>query len=95
MDVQLPTRTVLELTHLLTTVSATPGVSDADRYELGFTRDQVATRMAPVEVLVMAGVLREAADRLALDPATWSACSRWSSSLAGLLSAPPELAIAS
>jgi hypothetical protein len=79
----------------LRAASATPGASDADRHELGFTRDQVATRMAPVEVLVLAGILREAADRLALDPATRSACSRWSSSLAGLLSAPPELAIAS
>ena len=40
----------------------------------------------------------EATDRLALDPATRAACDRWSTRLAGLLSAPPArfpLAIAS
>jgi hypothetical protein len=94
MDVQLSTRTVLELTHLLTTVAAAPG---ADRYELAWTRAQVATRMPPVEVLVLAGVLREAADRLPLDPATRAACDRWSTRLAGQLTAPARrpLAIAS
>jgi hypothetical protein len=43
-------------------------------------------------------VLREAADRLALDPATRAACDRWSTRLAAQLSAPPArhpLAIAS
>jgi hypothetical protein len=98
MDVQLSTRTVLELTHLLATAAAAPGATDADRYELAYTRAQVATLMPPVEVLVLAGVLREAADRLALDPPTRSACDRWSTRLATQLSAPPArrpLAIAS
>jgi hypothetical protein len=98
MDVQLSTRTVLELTDLLTTLSVHPGAGDADRYELAFTRAQVATRMPPVEVLVLAGVLREATDRLALDPAARAACDRWSGRLARLLSAPAgrfPLAIAS
>jgi hypothetical protein len=98
MDVQQPTRTVLELTHLLTTVAAAPGTGEAHRYELAWTRDQVATRMPPVEALILAGVLREASDRPGLDPAIRSACSRWSSSLAALLSArpaPAPLAIAS
>ncbi len=98
MDVQLSTRTVLELTHLLTTVAASPGVGDADRYELAFTRGQLSTRMPPVEVLVCAGVLREATDHPALDPATRAACHRWSARLAGLLAAAPArppLAIAS
>jgi hypothetical protein len=97
MDVQLSTRTVLELTHLLTTVAAFPAVTDADRYELAYTRAQVATRMPPVEVLVLAGVLREATDRLALDPATRSACDRWGTRLAAQLTARPRrpLAIAS
>jgi hypothetical protein len=98
MDVQLSTRTVLALTDLLTTVAAAPGTGDADRDELAFTRAQVATRMPPVEVLICAGVLREATDRLALDPATRDACDRWSARLAGLLSVPPArrpLAIAS
>jgi hypothetical protein len=98
MDVQLSTRTVLELTHLLTTAAAAPGATDADRHELAYTRAQVATLMPPVEVLVLAGVLREAADRLALDPATRSACDRWSTRLAAQLTAPPTrrpLAIAS
>jgi hypothetical protein len=97
MDVQLSTRTVLELTHLLSTAAA-PGATVADRHELAYTRAQVATRMPPVEVLVLAGVLHAAADRLALDPATRSACDRWSTRLAAQLSAPPArrpLAIAS
>jgi hypothetical protein len=55
---------------------------------LAYARDQVATRMPPVEVLVLAGLLREASDRPGLDPATRAACSRWSGTLAGLLSAP-------
>jgi hypothetical protein len=61
MDVQLSTRTVLQLTHLLTTAAAAQGATDADRHELAYTRAQVATLMPPVEVLVLAGVLREAA----------------------------------
>ena len=88
MDVQLSTTAVLTLTDLLTTVAAAPGAGDDDRYELAWSRDQVATRMPPVEVLVLAGVLREATDRLGLDPATRVACDRWSRNLAGLLSAP-------
>jgi hypothetical protein len=95
---QLSTRTVLELTHLLSTAAAAPGATDTDRHELAHTRAQVTTRMPPVEVLVLAGVLREAADRLALDPATRAACDRWSTRLAAQLTAPPArrpLAIAS
>jgi hypothetical protein len=98
MDVQLPTRTVLALTDLLTIVAAAPGAGPADRYELAFTRDQVAATMAPVEVLVLAGVLQEATDRFGLDPATRDACQRWSAALAALLAAPQDrvpLAIAS
>ena len=63
MDVQLSTRTMLELTDLLTTVAR--GAGDTHRHELVFTRARVATRMPPVEVLVLAGVLQEATDRLA------------------------------
>ena len=98
MDLQLSTRTVLELTDLLTTLADAPGAGDADRYELAFTRAQVATRMPPVEALGLAGLLREATDRLGPDPATRAACDRWSARLARLLSAPPvraPLAIAS
>jgi hypothetical protein len=97
MDVQLSTRTVLELTDLLITLAAVPGAGDDDRYALDYTRGQLATRMPPVEVLVAAGLLREATDRLGLDAATRAACHRWSSQLAGLLSAPAgwSLAIAS
>ena len=89
MDLQLSTTTVLELTDLLATVAAAPGVGDDQRYELAWSRDQVATRMPPVEVLVLAGLLREATDRLGIDPATRWACDRWSIQLAGLLSATP------
>jgi hypothetical protein len=98
MDVQLSTRTMLELTNLLTTLTTSTGIGDDDRYELAFARDQVATRMPAVELLVCAGLLWEASDRLALDPATRAACHRWGIRLAGLISAPPDrlpLAIAS
>jgi hypothetical protein len=97
MDVQLSATTVLELTNLLTAVAAAPGTGRDERYELTWSRDQVATRMPPVEVLVLAGLLREATDRLGLDPATRRACDRWSVELTGLLSATsarPALAIA-
>jgi hypothetical protein len=79
-----------ERSDLLTTVSAAPGAGDDDRYELGWSRDQVATQMPPVEVLVLAGLLEEATHRLGLDPATRAACHRWSAHLAGLLSAAPD-----
>ena len=98
MDVQLSTRTMLELIDLLTTVATSAGIGDDDRYELAFARDQVATRMPAVELLVCAGLLWEASDRLALDPATRAACHRWSIRLAGLIAAAPDrrpLAIAS
>jgi len=67
MDVQLSTRTMLELIDLLTTVATSAGIGDDDRYELAFARGQVATRMPAVELLVCAGLLWEASDRLALD----------------------------
>ena len=98
MDVQLSTRTMLELIDLLTTVATSAGIGDDDRYELTFARDQVATRMPAVELLVSAGLLWDASDRLALDPSTRTACHRWSIRLAGLISAAPDrlpLAIAS
>ena len=61
MDVQLSTRTMLELTNLLTILTTSAGIGDDDRYELAFARDQVATRMPAVELLVCAGLLWEAA----------------------------------
>jgi hypothetical protein len=42
--------------------------------------------MDPIEVLVLAGVLREMTDRPGPDPAARHACSRWSAHLARVLS---------
>ncbi|HEY6706523.1 MAG TPA: hypothetical protein VJB61_02890 [Actinomycetota bacterium] len=89
---------MLELIDLLTILATSAGIGDDDRYELASARDQVATRMPAVELLVCAGLLWEASDRLALDPATRAACHRWSLRVAGLIAAAPDqlpLAIAS
>ena len=93
MDVQLSATTVLELDHLLAAVAASPAADDDDRHQLAFSRGQLGPWMPPVEVLVLAGLLWEATDRLGLDPVTRRACDRWSGRLAGLLSAEPARAL--
>jgi hypothetical protein len=98
MDVQLPTRTVLELTDLLITVADAPGTTGRRPLRAGVCPRPGRHPHAAGGGAGLAGLLREASDRPGLDPATRAACSRWSGTLAGLLSAPAvpaPLAIAS
>jgi hypothetical protein len=84
--VSLSTAQVTQLTDLLTAAAA--GAGDEDRYQLDYCRDQVGELMAPIEVLVLAGVLREMTDRPGPDPIVREACRRWSAYLARRLSDP-------
>src|SRR5215217_6412717 len=78
--VSLSTAQVTQLTDLLTVTAA--GADDEDRYQLDYRRDQVGELMAPIEVLVLAGVLREITDRPGPDPIVREGCRRWSAYLA-------------
>jgi hypothetical protein len=75
---------VRQLVDLLT-VAAAPDTSSEHRYELDYCRGQVAQQMPAVEVLVLAGVLRETTDRPGPDLATRDDCRRWSAYLTHLL----------
>jgi hypothetical protein len=77
---------VRQLVDLLTVVAAAPDTSSEDRYELNYCRSQLAQHMPAVEVLVLAGVLRETTDRPGPDVATRDDCRRWSAYLNHLLS---------
>jgi hypothetical protein len=77
---------VRQLVELLTVIAAAPDTSDEHRYELDYCRSQVAQQMPAVEVLVLAGVLRETTDRPGPDLATRDHCRRWSAYLTHLLS---------
>jgi hypothetical protein len=77
---------VRQLVDLLTVVAGAPDTSDERRYELDYCRSQVAQHMPAVEVLVLAGVLRETTDRPGPDVATRDDCRRWSAYLNHLLS---------
>jgi hypothetical protein len=57
--VSLSTVQVTQLIDLLTAAAA--GADDEDRYQLDYCREQVGELMAPIEVLVLAGVLPLAA----------------------------------
>jgi hypothetical protein len=82
--VSLSTAQVTQLTDLLTVTAACAG--DEDRYQLDYCRDQVGELMAPIEVLVLAGVLHEMTDRPGPDAIVREACRRWSAYLARRLS---------
>jgi hypothetical protein len=86
---RLPAEHVAQLVELLTVVAAAAATSDEDRYQLHYCRGEVGEVMAPVEVLVLAGVLHEMTDRPGPDPAARSRCRRWSDHLARRLSAAP------
>ena len=73
--VSLSTVQVTQLVELLTVTTA---VADDDRYQLDYCRDQVGELMAPIEVLVLAGVLHEMTERPGPDPITREGCRRWS-----------------
>jgi hypothetical protein len=83
---------VRQLVDLLTVIAAAPDTSDDHRYELDYCRSQVAQQMPAVEVLVLAGVLRETTDRPGPNVATRDDCRRWSAYLIHLLSAAASVA---
>ena len=85
----LSRQAVGRLNELLTAVASAPGTSDELRYELDYCRSQVGELMPSVEVLVLAGILREATDREGLSAATRTDCWSWSSYLAELLTIGP------
>jgi hypothetical protein len=78
--VSLSTVQVTQLVDLLTAAAAV--ADDDDRYQLDYCRDQVGELMAPIEVLVLAGVLREMTERPGPDAITREGCRRWSAYLA-------------
>jgi hypothetical protein len=84
--VSLSTVQVTELIDLLTVTAA--GADDEDRYQLDHCRGQVGELMAPIEVPVLAGVLREMTERPGPDPTAREGCRRWSTDLARRLSDP-------
>jgi hypothetical protein len=76
------------LTRLLTDLVATPGIGPDHRYELAYCREQVREHLPVIEGLVIAGLLLEAPDRLALDRPTRTACQQWAHELIAALSCP-------
>jgi hypothetical protein len=78
--VSLSPAQVTQLTDLLTITAA--GAGDDDRYQLDYCREEVGELMAPIEVLVLAGVLREMTDRPGPDAIVREGCRRWSAYLA-------------
>lgn len=89
MNVWLSSQAVARITELLAVVAAAPDTSDQHRRELDDCRSQVGELMPTSEVLVLAGVLREATDRPGLSAAARTDCWSWSSYLARLLGASP------
>ena len=84
ITVSLTTVQVTQLVDLLTVAAA--GAGGDDRYQLDYCREQVGELMAPIEVLVLAGVLHEMTERPGPDPVTREGCRRWSLYLARRLS---------
>jgi hypothetical protein len=78
--VSLSTVQVTQLVDLLTVAAV--GADDDDRYQLDYCRDQVGEQMAPIEALVLAGVLHEMTERPGPGPVVREGCRRWSLYLA-------------
>jgi len=78
--VRLSTTQVTTLIDLLTVTAA--GANDDDRFQLDYCRDQVGELMAPIEVLVLGGVLHEMTERPEPDAIVREGCRRWSAYLA-------------
>ena len=85
---------VTQLVELLTVAAAAASTSDEDRYQLHYSRSQLAELMPGVEVLVLAGVLADMTDRPGPDLATRNGCRWWSLELARLLSVASAATIA-
>jgi hypothetical protein len=69
------------LTQLLIDLASMPGINPDYQYEAAYCSDQVREQLPAIEALVIAGLLREAPERLALDPGTRAACRWWSREL--------------
>jgi hypothetical protein len=82
--VSLSTVQVTQLIDLLTVTAAV--ADDDDHYQLDYCRNQVGELMAPIDVLVLAGVLHEMTERPAPDAITREGCRRWSAYLTRRLS---------
>jgi len=78
--VRLSTTQVTTLIDLLTATAA--DANEDDRFQLDYCHDQVGELMAPVEVLVLAGVLHEMTEWPGPDPIVREGCRRWSAYLA-------------
>jgi hypothetical protein len=80
-ELSLPRDAVAPLTQLLIDLAAVPGIHPGHQYELAYSRDQVREHLPAIEGLVIAGLLHEAPERLALDPGTQDACRWWAAAL--------------
>jgi hypothetical protein len=80
-QLSLPPDAVAPLTQLLIDLATVPGIHPEHQYELAYSRDQVREHLPAIEGLVIAGLLHEAPERLALDPGTQAACRWWSAAL--------------
>jgi hypothetical protein len=89
MNVWLSGQAVARLTDLLAAVAAAPHTSDQHRCQAHSCRSQVEELMPAGELLVLAGVLREATGRAGLSAATRTDCWSWSSYLERLLAGSP------
>jgi hypothetical protein len=89
MNVWLSSQAVARLTDLLAVAATTPHTGDQQRRQVDSGRRQVKELMPASELLVLAGVLREAADRAGLSAATRTDCWSWSSYLERLLAGSP------
>jgi hypothetical protein len=81
LHLSLSDRTVTRLTDLLDTIADAPGISECHRYEVAYARVQVARHLPAMEGLVLAGLLHEAPERLAVARPTRTACRWWSTEL--------------
>jgi len=91
MNVWLSSQAVARLTELLAVVAAAPHTSDQHRCQADSCRSQVEELMPASELLVLAGVLREATGRAGLSAATRTDCWSWSSYLERLLADSPTM----
>jgi hypothetical protein len=89
MNVWLSGQAVARLTDLLAVVAAAPHTGDQHHYQAYSCRCQVEEQMPASELLVLAGVLREATVWAGLSAATRTDCWSWSSYLERLLAGSP------
>ena len=84
--IRLSGEQVAQLADLLAVAAAAADASDQDRYQLHDCRAQLDREMPAIEVLVLAGVLREVPERPGPALAVRNRCRWWGAQLARLLS---------